>query len=107
MTMTSPSPISPKTPAGDHARPEPIIGLGRTALAERLAGLDVPERHRRMRASQIWSWAYVRGATDFAVMTDIAKELRAELAAAFSLGRPEIVTEQVSVDGTRKWLLRL
>ena len=57
--------------------------------------------------SQIWSWAYVRGATDFAVMTDIAKELRGELAAAFSLARPEIVTEQVSVDGTRKWLLRL
>ena len=107
MTMTSPSPLPAKAPAGDKAHPEPIIGLGRAALAERLATLGVPERQRRMRASQIWSWAYVRGATDFAVMTDIAKELRAELAASFSLARPEIVTEQVSIDGTRKWLLRL
>ena len=49
----------------------------------------------------------MRGATDFAAMTDVAKELRAELAGAYTLARPEIVTEQVSVDGTRKWLLRL
>ena len=60
-----------------------------------------------MRVRQLWSWLYVRGATDFAVMTDIAKELRGELAQVFTLARPEIVTEQVSVDGTRKWLLRL
>jgi 23S rRNA (adenine2503-C2)-methyltransferase len=107
MTMPSQSPLPAKAPAGDQAQPEPIIGLGRTALSERLGALGVPERQRRMRVSQIWSWAYVRGATDFAVMTDIAKELRGELAAAFSLARPGIVTEQVSVDGTRKWLLRL
>jgi 23S rRNA (adenine2503-C2)-methyltransferase len=60
-----------------------------------------------MRVSQMWSWLYVRGATDFAQMTDIAKDLRSELAARFTLARPVIVTEQVSVDGTRKWLLRL
>jgi len=60
-----------------------------------------------MRVSQLVRWLYVRGATDFAAMTDIAKELRGELAASFSLARPGIVTEQVSVDGTRKWLLRL
>src|SRR5262245_49892328 len=104
MTMT---PLPAKAPAGDQVHSEPIIGLGRAALAERLAAFGVPERQRGMRASQIWSWTYVRGATDFAVMTDIAKELRGELAAAFSLARPEIVTEQVSIDGTRKWLLRL
>ena len=40
-------------------------------------------------------------------MTDVAKELRAELSQRYTLARPEIVTEQVSVDGTRKWLLRL
>ncbi len=107
MTMPSQSPLPAKAPAGDQAHPEPIIGLGRTALSERLGALGVPERQRRMRVSQIWSWAYVRGAVDFAVMTDIAKELRGELAAAFSLARPGIVTAQVSVDGTRKWLLRL
>jgi 23S rRNA (adenine2503-C2)-methyltransferase len=107
MTMTSQSPLPAKAPAGDQKQLEPIIGLGRAALGERLGALGVPERQRRMRVSQIWSWAYVRGAVDFAVMTDIAKELRAELAASFSLARPEIVTEQVSIDGTRKWLLRL
>ena len=77
MTMTSQSPLPAKASAGD-THPEPIIGLGRAALAERLGALGVPERQRRMRASQIWSWAYVRGATDFAVMTDIAKELRGD-----------------------------
>jgi len=60
-----------------------------------------------MRVSQLLRWLYVRGATDFAAMTDIAKELRGELAASFSLARPGIVIEQVSADGTRKWLLRL
>jgi 23S rRNA (adenine2503-C2)-methyltransferase len=86
---------------------ESLIGLDRATLAERLADLGVPERQLRMRVNQLWSWAYVRGATDFERMTDIAKELRATLAAHFTLARPEIVTEQVSVDGTRKWLLRL
>ena len=84
-----------------------LVGLGRNELAEKLATLGVPERQHRMRASQLWSWIYVRGVTDFAVMTDIAKELRGQLAEHFTLARPDIVTEQVSVDGTRKWLLRL
>ncbi|MGE3529139.1 MAG: 23S rRNA (adenine(2503)-C(2))-methyltransferase RlmN [Methyloceanibacter sp.] len=107
MTIASLSPLPAEAQAGDHARHEPILGLSRSALGERLSALGVPERQKRMRANQIWSWAYVRGVTDFALMTDIAKELRGELAAAFSLARPGIVTEQVSVDGTRKWLLRL
>jgi len=97
-----PAPLSAETPVK-----EPLIGLTRARLAERLGDLGVPERQRRMRVSQLWSWIYVRGATGFEVMTDIAKELRGELAAHFTLERPEIVTEQVSLDGTRKWLLRL
>ncbi len=84
-----------------------LIGLDRAELAERMAALGVPERQRRMRARQLWSWLYVRGETDFSAMTDIAKDLRAKLAANFTLARPTIVTEQVSLDGTRKWLLRL
>ena len=60
-----------------------------------------------MRVFQLWGWTYVRGVTDFATMTDIGKELRAELAQHFTLSRPEIVSEQISEDGTRKWLLRL
>jgi 23S rRNA (adenine2503-C2)-methyltransferase len=94
-------------PSEGTDRKESLIGLDRPALAERLAALDVPERQGRMRVSQLWSWLYVRGATDFAVMTDIASGLRSQLAAHFTLARPEIVTEQISVDGTRKWLLRL
>lgn len=106
--MTLPAPMSaedalPRT----ETPPATLAGLGRAELAAALRGLGVPERQIRMRVSQLWSWLYVRGATDFAAMTDIAKELRGELAAVCSLARPEIVTEQVSVDGTRKWLLRL
>ena len=86
---------------------EQLIGLDRSGLAKRLERLGVPERQSRMRVRQLWSWLYVQGARDFAPMTDITKELRAELAQNFTLARPEIVTEQVSSDGTRKWLLRL
>jgi 23S rRNA (adenine2503-C2)-methyltransferase len=56
---------------------------------------------------QIWNWLYVRGATGFAQMTSVSQELRTALDGKFTLARPEIVAEQVSVDGTRKWLLRL
>jgi 23S rRNA (adenine2503-C2)-methyltransferase len=84
-----------------------LIGLGRAELGARLVALGVPERQARMRVSQLWGWLYVRGVTSFAAMTDIAKDLRGELAESFSLARPDIVTEQISVDGTRKWLLRL
>ncbi len=84
-----------------------LIGLPRQALAEALAAIGVPEHQRRMRASQLWRWIYNRGATSFDAMTDIGRELRQDLSAAFSLARPEIVAEQISTDGTRKWLLRL
>src|SRR5579863_9395804 len=84
-----------------------LVGLSRDALAEALGGAGVPERQRRMRVQQIWHWLYVRGVDDFAAMTTLSKELRAELDQHFTLARPEIVAEQISVDGTRKWLLRL
>ena len=88
-------------------RGETLIGLDRAGLASRLGELGMPERQSRMRVGQLWNWLYVQGATDFARMTNIAKEFRAELDSSFTLARPEIVTEQVSSDGTRKWLLRL
>ncbi|MGE0630577.1 MAG: 23S rRNA (adenine(2503)-C(2))-methyltransferase RlmN [Hyphomicrobiaceae bacterium] len=84
-----------------------LAGLGREALSARLADAGVPAQQRRMRASQLWSWLYVRGATSFSQMSDISKDLRRTLEQHFTLARPEIVTEQVSSDGTRKWLLRL
>jgi 23S rRNA (adenine2503-C2)-methyltransferase len=101
MTQAVPSPLHPARQASS------LLGLTRSDLAGRLISLGVPERQSRMRVRQLWNWMYVRGATDFAAMTDIAKELRTELGSAFTLERPEIVTEQVSQDGTRKWLLRL
>jgi 23S rRNA (adenine2503-C2)-methyltransferase len=84
-----------------------LVGLSREALAELLARIGVPDKQRRMRARQLWHWIYQRGVVEFAAMTDISKELRLKLEEAFKVTRPEIVTEQISTDGTRKWLLRL
>ena len=84
-----------------------LVGLTRAELADALGAIGVPERQRRMRGSQLWGWIYGRGITDFAEMTNIAKDLRAALGTRFEIARPEIVTEQISNDGTRKWLLRL
>jgi 23S rRNA (adenine2503-C2)-methyltransferase len=85
----------------------PLIGLNREELKTVFAGLGTPEKQLQMRVSQTWGWLYGRGATDFAACSNIAKELRGVLAERFDLARPEIVTEQISSDGTRKWLLRL
>ena len=84
-----------------------LVGYSREALAEAFGALGVPERQRRMRVQQIWHWLYVRGAQNFDEMTTLSKELRAALAERFTLARPDIAAEQISVDGTRKWLLRL
>ncbi len=99
-----PAPVLSSQPAS----PKPsLAGLSREALRFALARIGVPEKQLRMRVNQLWSWLYVRGVTDFDAMSDVSKELRARLGEHYSLIRPEIVTEQVSVDGTRKWLLRL
>src|SRR5437016_1972109 len=84
-----------------------LAGLGRQGLRAALAGVGVPDKQLNMRVGQLWSWIYVRGVVGFDDMSDVSKELRATLARDYCLDRPEIVTEQVSVDGTRKWLLRL
>ncbi len=89
------------------APPRKLIGLSRAELAEALGDVGVAPAQRRMRAAQLWGWMYQRGVTDFAAMTNVGKDLRANLATKFDLARPEIVSEQVSSDGTRKWLLRL
>jgi 23S rRNA (adenine2503-C2)-methyltransferase len=84
-----------------------LVGYSRARLAESLGAIGVPERQQRMRVQQIWHWLYVRGAQNFDEMTTLSKELRATLAQHFILARPDIAAEQISVDGTRKWLLRL
>ena len=98
-----------KRPLERYVAPEKpsLVGLSRAALADALAAAGVPERARRMRVQQVWHWLYVRGAQDFDAMTTLSKELRAALKQRFTLARPEVVAEQVSVDGTRKWLIRL
>ena len=84
-----------------------LVGLTRDGIKQALIGIGVPERETRMRVSQIWHWIYVRGAREFSEMTNVGKGLKAQLADHFTLDRPEVVTEQVSRDGTRKWLLRM
>jgi 23S rRNA (adenine2503-C2)-methyltransferase len=84
-----------------------LAGLSRAELAEKLVAIGVAPDKARMRAEQLWRWIYQYGVSDFAQMTNVAKELRAQLAEAYSLARPEIVTQQISKDGTRKWLIRL
>ncbi|MEI9804299.1 MAG: 23S rRNA (adenine(2503)-C(2))-methyltransferase RlmN [Pseudolabrys sp.] len=98
-----------KTPLEQYVAPEKpsLIGLTRAQLAAVLGAVGVPEAQRKMRVQQLWHWIYFRGFTDFNDMTSVSKELRATLAERFTLARPEVVAEQVSVDGTRKWLLRL
>lgn len=83
-----------------------LIGLDRQDLATALLDAGVPEKQIRMRAAQLWQWIYWYGRDDFALMTNIGKPLRAALAEKFTLARPEIVEEQISEDGTRKWLFR-
>jgi 23S rRNA (adenine2503-C2)-methyltransferase len=107
---TAPAPgLIEKAPLERYVRPgrPSLVGMSRAELAAALGEIGVPPAQRKMRAQQLWHWLYVRGATGFEVMTSVSKELRAELARAFTLDRPEVVAEQVSVDGTRKWLLRL
>jgi 23S rRNA (adenine2503-C2)-methyltransferase len=108
-TAQSPAGFVEKTPLERYVAPEKpsLIGMSRAELAEALAQVGVPEAQRKMRVQQLWHWIYFRGFTEFDAMTSVSKELRAELAQHFTLARPEVVAEQVSVDGTRKWLLRL
>ncbi|WP_421725936.1 23S rRNA (adenine(2503)-C(2))-methyltransferase RlmN [Bauldia sp.] len=83
-----------------------LIGQSREALGEALRSIGVADKQIRMRTAQLWNWIYVRGATDFDAMTSVSKDLRAALARRHTLRRPEIVDEQISSDGTRKWLFR-
>ena len=84
----------------------PLIGMDRAALKTALVEAGVPEKNVGMRMGQVWNWLYVHGAPDFARMSNLAKDFRTTLEDRFSLARPEIVTAQISQDGTRKWLLR-
>ncbi len=98
-----------KTPLERYVAPaQPsLAGATRAELAAMLGAAGVPERERKMRVQQLWHWIYLRGVTDFDAMTSVSKDLRTELSRRYTLDRPKIVAEQVSVDGTRKWLIEL
>jgi 23S rRNA (adenine2503-C2)-methyltransferase len=83
-----------------------LLGLDRAELRAALLAAGIPEKQLKMRTGQVWHWIYHRGTTDFTQMSNIAHETRQLLADTFIIGRPGIVTEQISEDGTRKWLLR-
>ena len=84
-----------------------LAGMTRQELTEALRTIGVPDREMRMRVAQLWQWIYGHGARTFDAMLNIGKPLRALLDEHYELSRPDVVAEQVSVDGTRKWLIRL
>lgn len=102
---------NPNAPTIDAAAafvaPNPqLVGLDRAELLDVMADLGVGEKQRRMRVRQLWNWLYVRGVSDFGAMGNMAKDLRTAMAERYSITRPVIVAEQISQDGTAKWLMR-
>ena len=109
--MTSKTPITPDVitiprKVDDDILPN-IIGLQKDALANALNEIGTPAKQIKMRTAQIWQWLYVKGAQTFDEMTNLSKDFRTLLLKSFSITRPEIVTRQISNDGTRKYLLRV
>ena len=84
-----------------------LVGMTRDAMRDALIAAGTPEKQAKMRVGQIWQWIYHWGIRDFAKMTNLAKDYRAMLADNFVVAVPEVVTRQVSGDGTRKYLVRI
>ena len=111
--MTAETPITQdvltlprKLPEGGDGRVN-LVGLTRDALAAALAEAGVPEKQLKMRVNQVWQWVYHWGVRDFDAMTNLSKSFRATLAERFRVELPEMVSRQVSADGTRKYLVRI
>ena len=98
--------LAARLPAVDDGSKPSLVGMDRAVLGEALRQAGVRDRQVKMRVQQLWHWLYVRGVSDFADMLNVSKDLRATLAESYTIARPEIVDEQISEDGTRKWLLR-
>src|SRR3984885_2768474 len=79
-----------------------LVGLSREELIAELAEIG----EAAFRAKQLWHWIYYQGATDFALMSSIAKPTQQKLAERFVIGRPDPAIVQTSEDGTRKFLFR-
>ena len=96
--------IPRKLPEGGKVN---LVGLTRDQLRETLIAHGTPEKQAKMRVGQIWQWIYQWGVRDFHAMTNLAKSYRAELDEKFVIEIPELVTRQISADGTRKYLVRI
>ena len=108
--MTADAPITQDVLTIPRRMPEgPInlVGLTRPQLREVLIENGTPEKQAKMRVGQIWQWIYQWGVRDFAEMTNLSKAYRAQLAERLVIEIPEMVTKQVSNDGTRKYLVRI
>ena len=95
--------IPRKVPKG----PQNLVGMTRPRLKEALIAIGTPEKQAKMRVNQIWQWIYHWGVRDFSAMTNLAKDYRAKLAENFVVAVPEVVSKNVSEDGTRKYLVRI
>tara|TARA_R110000787_G_scaffold168881_4_gene281638 strand:+ start:22 stop:1200 length:1179 start_codon:yes stop_codon:yes gene_type:complete len=95
--------IPRKLPEG----PQNLVGLTREGMRDALIAIGTPEKQAKMRTGQIWQWIYNWGVRDFDAMTNLSKDFRAQLAQHFVVEVPEVVTKQVSTDGTRKYLVRI
>lgn len=95
--------IPRKLPEG----PTNLVGMTREAMRDALIAIGTPEKQAKMRVGQIWQWIYNWGVRDFEAMTNLSKAFRADLAEHFVVEVPEVVTKQVSTDGTRKYLVRI
>lgn len=84
-----------------------LVGLSRDALRDVLIAAGIPEKQGKMRTKQVWQWIYEKGVRGFSDMTNLSKDIRAMLAEKFVVAVPEVVTKQVSNDGTRKYLVRI
>ena len=103
--LIDPVPVPRPMAAGADPRVD-LIGLSKAEIRAALIEADLDERQAKLRAKQLWHQIYNRGARDFSAMSDIAKPQRLWFDARFRIGRPDVVVEQVSTDGTRKWLLK-
>jgi 23S rRNA (adenine2503-C2)-methyltransferase len=85
---------------------DPRMDLAGMELADLEQALETMG-HARFHARQIFRWIHKRGVADFGGMTDLGRELRAELASAFGIETPQLAGRERSSDGTTKFLLRL
>ncbi|WP_061936735.1 23S rRNA (adenine(2503)-C(2))-methyltransferase RlmN [Aureimonas sp. AU22] len=98
--------VRPAVAPSAAAAKRSLLGLSREEMGAALVDAGIPAKQAKMRVQQLWHWLYVRGVKDFEEMRNVSKDLRATLSQHFEIARPEIVEEQISIDGTRKWLFR-